>query len=138
MNRMVYSPSIELKKEAEELAVLTGLPILYGENEHTKDVDFDRKKVQVIFIPKEKFLGVPDKIRKFFVCPVGYENDWIKLDSNIQCWALNNDDKIKGNLSFMESHYVRYILRFPYAGNWTITLTHGNNIIEEKKVQVEE
>jgi len=138
MNRMVYSPSIELKKEAEELAVLTGLPILYGENEHTKDVDFDRKKVQVVFIPKEKFLGVPDKIRKFFACPVGYENDWIKLDSSIECWALNDNDKIKGNLSFMESHYVRYILRFPYAGNWTIRLTQNNNTIEQKEVKVEE
>jgi hypothetical protein len=136
VNRIVYSPSEEYKKEAELIAVQTGLPILYGENEHTKSLNFDRDIVQVLFIPKERFLGFPKKVRKMFACPVGYENDWINLDPQIECWASIDDLNIKAKMSFMEQHFVRYIIRFPKNGNWTIKITKDNNILDSGEIEV--
>lgn len=136
MNRIIYSPTEEYKKEAEILAVQAGLPILYGENEDTKLLKFDRNKTQVIFIPKERFLGFPEKVKKMFACPIGYENDWIELDSSIQCWASMGDLNIKATLSFMEPHFIRYILRFPQNGSWTIKITREYNVLDSGEIKV--
>jgi hypothetical protein len=136
VNRIIYSPSEEYRKEAEALAIQTSLPILYGENEHTRFLNFDRNIVQVLFIPKEKFLGFPEKVKKMFACPIGYENDWIDLNSDIQCWASMGELKIKATLSFMEPHFIRYIIRFPKDGNWIIEIVKENNVLDSGEIKV--
>ena len=131
-----YDDARDYAEEAEDLAIQTGLPILYGDNEDTKDLTFDRGKIQVLLIPKERFLGHPEKVKKMFACPVGYENDWINIDPDIECWASFEDLKIKAKMSFMEPHFVRYIIRFPKTGNWTIEITKEQEIIDSGEIEV--
>ena len=61
MERVIYSPSIDSLGEAENLAKTTLLPILIGESDSTKLLDFDRKKVQVLKIPKIYFFGLDNE-----------------------------------------------------------------------------
>ncbi len=67
MERVVYSPSVDLLGEAENLAKITLLPILIGESEATKLLNFDRQEVQVLKIPKIYFFGLnTENINKGF------------------------------------------------------------------------
>lgn len=136
MNRIVYCPSIEHQKEAEQLAANVGLPIVVGDNEYTKNVEFDRTKVQVLFVPKEKVFDHPKVTKKLFACPIGYGNDWVNFDHNLQCVAQFGEQSFRPKISYMENHYARYIARFPKPGNWSITIMYKNDVIEKGEIQV--
>jgi hypothetical protein len=136
MNRVIYSPSIEYKKEAEELAVQIGLPIIFGDNEHTKLLNFNRDEVQVLFIPKEKKLDHLKPARKLFACPIGYSNDWVEFNETTVCHASMDQDEFFPKLSYMEQHYVKFIARFPKSGKWKIKIVHENKIVDESEVNV--
>ena len=136
MNRVVYSPSDKHKKEAEQLAIIVGLPIIFGDNEHTKNLEFDRDKVQVLFVPKEKKLDYLSPAKKLFACPIGYANDWISFDNTTTCLADNGEHLFYPKLSYMEDHYIKFIARFPKSGEWKIKILHQGNCTDEVKVNV--
>jgi predicted nucleotide-binding protein (sugar kinase/HSP70/actin superfamily) len=136
MYRIVYSPSVDKQKEAEKLAKDSGLPIVIGDNEHTKNIDFDRQKVQILFVPKEKVFDHPKTVKKLFACPIGYTNDWFHFDCELECTAQLDEHFFKPIISYMESHHVKYIARFPKAGVWKIILLHKGNVIEQSEIHV--
>lgn len=136
MNRVIYSPTEEYKKEAESFAVELGLPIIFGDNEYTKSLEFDRSKVQVLFIPKEKMLDYLVPAKRLFACPIGYANDWIQFDSTTRCVASNEKETFYPKLSYMEEHYAKFIARFPKSGKWTIKILHNNMCLDEAEVDV--
>jgi hypothetical protein len=136
MNRIVYSPSIECQKQAEELAVEVGLPIIIGDNDHTKNLDFDRTKVQILFIPKEKVFDHPKVTKKLFACPIGYANDWLNFDHTFKCLIQIDDLIIEPKLSYMENHFIRYIARFPKAGIWNVKIMRQEDVIEQSEIKV--
>lgn len=136
MNRLVYAPTQEYKKEAESLAVEVGLPIIFGDNEYTKTLEFDRSKVQVLFIPKEKRLDHLSPAKKLFACPIGYANDWVKFDNTTLCVASNEQELFYPKLSYMEEHYIKFIARFPKSGKWTIKILHNNTCLDEAEINV--
>lgn len=58
MERVIYCPSAELLDDAEKEAKNTLLPIVVGESDRLKDLQFDRSVVSVVQIPKHRFLDV--------------------------------------------------------------------------------
>ena len=56
MYRVLYVPSIqEITQEIEETASSLGVQILHGESAQTYRLAFDRRSVQVISLPTEKY-----------------------------------------------------------------------------------
>jgi hypothetical protein len=136
MRRVVYSPSINQQKEAEKIAIEVGLPIVVGDNQYTKNVEFDRTKVQILFIPQEKLLDHPNKAKKLFACPISYSNDWINFDFTIKCVVENGEKKIEPKISYMENHFLKYIVRFPSQGIWKIKIFYNEKVIDESEIEV--
>jgi hypothetical protein len=58
MERVIYSPTLEELPEAEKIAKQTMLPILVGDSPNTEHIEFDRKKVQVLEVPRVKEVHV--------------------------------------------------------------------------------
>ena len=66
MERLVFCPVDGDLEKAEALGEEYRLPVLVGDNESTKNLDFDRNEIQVVFIPTiQKIIVRPT------ICSVG-------------------------------------------------------------------
>jgi len=64
MERVIYSPSEDELEEAQSIAESNGLLIQVGDSEATKNMDFDRSKVQIISIPSVQELRLSNTFFK--------------------------------------------------------------------------
>lgn len=133
MNRAIYCPSNEQLDEARAIAAEMFLPILVGDNETTKHLDFDRLSVGVISIPEFKsFRFSNDLIMVGFRQQFLYENDYIPI-RNVTLLRVN-DVVIKP--MFQENHKIKWSYTTQHIGTNVAELFVNNELSERLEFDV--
>lgn len=104
MKRVIYCPTSKEVEEANELSLLTRLQIQIGDSEKTKNLSFDREKIQVVEIPEINELFSLPVINQYFHQTILYINEFLVLKNNIQ---LKIDKQLIDPV-FQEKHRVKY------------------------------
>jgi hypothetical protein len=125
MKRYVYCPSSEYITSAEDLAIKTSLPILIGDSEESRNIDFDRSSILVVKIPEKKELTIlHEKVPIGFHQCIRYINEYKTLKNNIKLF-INN---ALITPLYEEKHVVKYNFLCEQSGDYLC-----NIFIDKKK-----
>lgn len=128
MERVIYCPDESLIDEAGVISKIHKLPILVGENDKTKLLDFERSTVQVLQIPSRKELIISNnEISLGFHQVVIYINEFFELKNNIKLF-INN---IEISPLYEEKFKVKYLIECTTIGKYFGKITINNEQIEE-------
>lgn len=127
MERIIYCPSPKLVDEASLISKDTLLPVQVGDSNNTKDLIFDRKKVQVLEVPGVEDFFSFGSVKQYFHQCIIYVNEFLVLKNKIQL-RINNQI-VKSN--FEEKHRVKYSYFCDNLGLNTGKLYYENKVIKE-------
>ncbi len=127
MERVIYCPSIDLMEEATSLCKETLLPLQIGDSNHTKDLIFDRDKIQVVEVPGVEDFFSFGQVKQYFHQCIIYVNEFFVLKNKIILKI--NDEIIKA--SFEEKHRVKYSYLCTKIGLNVGKLYYENKVIKE-------
>jgi hypothetical protein len=127
MNRLIYCPSDDFVEEASALSKKNYLQILVGDNDYTKNLDFNRGKVSVISVPENKSCSFNTSVKKGFHQNIIYKNEFCIIKNNVNLFI--NDELIKP--MYEERHVAKFVYLCEYGGD------HSCKIIVDEKIEEE-
>jgi hypothetical protein len=127
MERVIYCPSDNLLEEASALSKKNYLPIIVGDNDHTKSLDFNRKKVSVVSIPEHRGCILLSSVKKGFHQNLKYRNDFIIIKNKINLFI--NNVLIKP--MYEESHVAKFVYLCKESGDHSCKIVVDGKIEEE-------
>jgi hypothetical protein len=127
MRRIVFCPSEFDFPEAEMLAKKTNLPINIGIFEQIKELDFDKKKTQVLEIPEIRYVSYKQQCANYFHQTISYYNDFSLLKNKVSLII----DNINYQPVLAENHKVRFLILENTLGNKKCNIVDINNKILE-------
>ena len=144
--RLIYCPSESLLNQAEKLAKSCNLPIVIGENEFTKQLDFDRSIVQVVSGHDR------DMIHYLPRCTVAMSHSVMCYSQTILDLSMaeciykhidGQEDYIgtivrNSNPYFCERGYARFLTRLPHPGQWSFVVRINENDLVTGEVEAHE
>ncbi len=131
MERVIYCPSAELLDDAEKEAKNTLLPIVVGESDRLKDLQFDRSVVSVVQIPKHRFLDVSSTSVKLGTHQYVYVIDEFCDDLSTSYSVLVNSEKVFP--MYWEKHSAKWAIPCNVAGKFSVNvLVNGVSVLEQQ------
>lgn len=138
MNRTIYAPSIDHLEEAQKLAENTNISITVGDCEAFNGLDFDRNLVQLLLVPKEKYVEFMDKVRVHYTYRVNYVNEWIQMNRTAYCKVINKNNNNFYNIKplVIERNCIKFIFRPFEIGSHIFQLYVDDQKCEERSFEV--
>lgn len=127
MNRMIYCPNEGMLEKAISMSKINLLPILIGDNEHTRKINFNRDDVCSISVPEYKGYDILTSVSVGFHQNVKYCNEFRILKNNIK--LLVNNNQIKS--LYQEKHFAKFIFKCEKSGNYECKILVNDEIEEE-------
>ena len=138
MIRTVYCMDESQMPDAEKMATEWQLAVQVGESGRTKELEFDRTKVQILQIPTERWVNVFPKISIIGHCiSCDYFDEWrecsgliLLIESPTSGYSL----KLKPWMT--ETHKATWKFRLTEIGEFYCHVLNGDNKIETQIVNV--
>jgi hypothetical protein len=127
MYRVVYCPSDEFLEESAILAKKNYLQIIVGDNDYTKNLEFNREKVSVVSIPEHKGAMLLNSVKKGFHQSIKYKNDFIIIKNKINLFI--NNELVKP--VYEESHIAKFVYICKEYGNYSCKIIVDEKVEEE-------
>jgi hypothetical protein len=127
MRRIIFCPNESNISEAEDIAKKTNLPINIGIFEQIEELDFDKKKTQVLEIPEIRYVSYKQQCANYFHQTISYYNDFSLLKNRVSLII----DNINYQPVLAENHKVRFLILENTLGNKKCNIVDINNKILE-------
>jgi Fe-S cluster biosynthesis and repair protein YggX len=127
MERVIYCPSDELLEKASDISKKNYLPIIVGDNDHTKNLEFDREKISIVSIPEHKGYTIFNSIKKGFHQNIKYKNEFIIIKNKINLFI--NNELIKP--MYEESHIAKFVYLCKESGDYSCKIIVDEKVEEE-------
>lgn len=134
MERVVYSPTLEELPEAEKIAKQTMLPILVGDSINTENLEFDRKKVQVLEVPRVKEMHVSGNSIRSGLHQTVFLFDEFCGENISQYSATYNGENILP--MYIEKYKIKWSFFCSGIGESSVSIFFNNEKVEELKFNV--
>lgn len=127
MERIIYCPNEEFLEDAQELSRVAQLPIVVGDSENTKLLNFDRSTVCVVKIPRVKEILVwSPRIKQGMHQSVIITDEFCE---DIKEYILNVDNSDIAPL-YREKNRAKWVFDCTESGNMEINVYVGNNKVD--------
>lgn len=144
MDRVIFCPDESMYADAETLSKKFLAPILIGDNERTKDLDFDRSKPIPLSIPVNHYFKItPEKPKINDIIHIEYVNDFLNFYDSTDFTLFNPIVKepnghIKLNITNSGKHYIKTSVSIGFAVTMTFYVWHNEEKIHSFDIEVTE
>ena len=144
MDRVIFCPNESMLEDAEKLSRKFIAPILIGDNERTKNLDFNRTKPIPISIPVNHYIKInPENPKINDIIHIEYVNDFLDFYDSVDFTLFNPivqepNGHIKLKISNSSKHHIKTSVSIGFAVTMIFYVWYNGEKLHSFNIEVKD